>query len=190
MAAGTDTAGEMASSDGVVEGYARALFAVAEAEGILDVVGDELFRFAKAAEENGNLREALTDIAVPTENKKAMLADLLGGKASPHTVNLLGLVVEQGHARALSRIVDGLVRLAAERHKHAVAEVRTAVVLTGEQRERLQEALSEATGLDVELMVLVDPAIVGGVIARVGDQVFDGTIRTRLHEAREQLGRV
>ena len=59
----------MARSDAVVEGYAQALFAVADAEGVLDVVEDELFRFAKAAESNGKLREALTDIAVPAENK-------------------------------------------------------------------------------------------------------------------------
>jgi F-type H+-transporting ATPase subunit delta len=180
----------VASKDRLVEGYARALFAVAQAEGALEDVEDELFRFARTMEAEGRLREALTDPALPPERKKAMLADLLGDRATPHTVNLLGFLVEQGRVRDLSRIVDRLVALAAEQRKRAVAEVRTAVQLTKEQQKRLAEALSKATGLDVELKVIVDESVLGGVVARVGDQVFDGTIRGRLEDAREHLGSV
>jgi F-type H+-transporting ATPase subunit delta len=126
----------VASKDRLVEGYARALFAVAQAEGALEDVEDELFRFARTMEAEGRLREALTDPALPPERKKAMLADLLGDRATPHTVNLLGFLVEQGRVRDLSRIVDRLVALAAEQRKRAVAEVRTAVQLTKEQQKR------------------------------------------------------
>jgi F-type H+-transporting ATPase subunit delta len=68
-----------------------------------------------------------------------------------------------------------------------VAEVRSAVPLDEARRQRLAAALSKATGRSVELKVVVDPSVIGGVVARLGDEVFDGTVRTRLHDARERL---
>jgi F-type H+-transporting ATPase subunit delta len=173
--------------DRVVEDYARALLAVAEAEGELPDVEEELYRFGKAVEREPGLREALTDPVLPAERKKALVGELLGGKASRHTVNLLGFLIEQGRARDLPRIAEALAELAAERRRKVVAEVRSAVPLDEERRRRLAEALSRATGRDVEVRVLVDPSVIGGVVARVGDLVFDGTVRHRLAQARERL---
>jgi F-type H+-transporting ATPase subunit delta len=180
----------VADKDALIEGYARGLFAVAEAEGALDEVADELFRFARTVEAEGALREALIDLSLPADRKKAVLAELLGERANRHTLNLLGFLVDQGRARDLSKIVDRLVALAAEQRRHVVAEVTAAVPLKAEQRTRLAEALSKATGREVEVKVLVDPGMIGGVVARVGDQVFDGSIRGRFREVREQLGSV
>lgn len=171
----------------MVEEYARALLAVAEAEGELADVEEELYRFGKAVEREPGLRDALTDPALPAERKRAVVEELLGRKASRHTVNLLGFLIDQGRARDLPKIVEALTELAAEQRRKVVAEVRSAVPLDEERRERLARALSRATGKDVELRVLVDPAVIGGVVARVGDQVFDGTIRHRLQQARERL---
>jgi F-type H+-transporting ATPase subunit delta len=179
----------VAERDRLIQGYAQALFSVADAEGSLDAVEDELFRFARTVEADARLREALTDPGLPSDRKKAVVQELLGARASRHTVGLLGFLVEQGRVKDLPRIIDALVELAAERRRKAVAEVRSAVPLDEEQRARLREALSAATGLEVDLKVLVDPSVVGGVVARVGDQVFDGTIRRRLEQAREQLSR-
>jgi F-type H+-transporting ATPase subunit delta len=173
-----------------IRGYAEAMFSVAEAEDALEAVEDELFRFARALEGQQGLRDALTDPALPTDRKRAVLADVLGDRANPQTVNLLGFVVEQGRARDLPAIVDELVALAAERRRAAVAEVRTAIPLDAERRERLAEALGKATGKNVELKVVVDPSVVGGVVARVGDQVIDGSVRRRLELARERLSEV
>jgi F-type H+-transporting ATPase subunit delta len=180
----------MADRDRLVTGYAQALFAVAEAEGTLETVEDELFRFGKAVEREPALRDALVDPSLPVDRKKAILEDLLGDKASPHTLGLLRFIVEQGRAKDLSRIVAALADVAAERRRKAVAEVRVAVPLDAARRGRLQKALAGATDRDVELKVLVDPSIIGGVVARVADQVFDGTIRRRLDLARERLGQV
>jgi F-type H+-transporting ATPase subunit delta len=180
----------VAEDERLIRGYAQALFAIAEAEGSLDVVEDELYRFAKAVEAQPHLREALTDPQLPVERKKAVLEEILGGKASPHTVSLLGFLVEQGRAKDLSRIIGALADLAAERRRKALAEVRSAIPLDAQHRTRLAEALSQATGRDVELKVLVDPSVIGGVVARVGDYIFDGTVRRKLELAREQLARV
>jgi F-type H+-transporting ATPase subunit delta len=173
-----------------IRGYAEALFSVAEAEDALEAVEDELFRFARALEGEQRLRDALTDPALPPERKRAVLADVLGERANPHTVNLLGFIVEQGRARDLSAIADELAVLAAERRQSAVAEVRTAIPLDAERRARLADALGGATGRKVELKVVVDPSVVGGVVARVGDQVIDGSIRRRLELARQRLSEV
>jgi len=171
----------------LISGYAQAMFAVARAEDALPAVEDELYAFGKALEQHTELRESLTDAALPAENKKAVVQDLLGDRANPVTVNLVGFVIDAGRARALPKIVDELARMAAEERQHALAEVRSAVDLSAAQRERLASALSRATGRQVDVKVVVDPTVVGGVVARVGDEVFDGSIASRLEEARQAL---
>jgi F-type H+-transporting ATPase subunit delta len=177
----------MTEKEALVRGYAEALLAIAEAEGELASVEDELYGFAKTLETQTKLREALTDPALPAENKKALVRELLGQRANPHTVNALGFLIDQGRAREIGRIAEDLAEVAAERRAHRVAEVRSAVPLDDAQRERLAAALSKATGSQVEVKVVVDPRVVGGIVAKVGDEVFDGSIRTRLDEARGRL---
>jgi len=179
----------VATRDQLIQGYAQALFAVAEAEGQLDLVEDELFRFGKIVESRSDLREALTDPRLPADRKKAVIEDLLGRKASPRTVGLLGFLIDQGRARDLPKIIDAVAEVAAERRRKQLAEVRTALPLDASYRARLAKALSKATGRDIELKVIVDDSVIGGVVATVGDQVFDGTIRRKLELAREQLAR-
>ena len=175
------------ASDGSVRGYAQALLAVAQAEGALDRVQDELYAFAKAVETNTGLRDAVTDAALPPENKKAVIAELLGDRAHPLTETLVGFLVEAGQSRRLGAIAQELARQAAERSERRLAEVRTAVALTDAQRKRLEDALAKATGHPVELKAFVDPAVVGGVVARVGDELFDGSVASRLADARQHL---
>jgi F-type H+-transporting ATPase subunit delta len=166
------------------------MFSVAEAEDALNDVEEDLFRFARALEKEHRLRDALTEPALPADRKRAVLAEVLGERANPVTVNLLGFIVEQGRARDLRAIVDELGALAAEGRQSAVAEVRTAIPLDAAHRDRLATALERATGRKIELKVVVDPSVVGGVVARVGDQVIDGSVRRRLELARERLSEV
>ena len=177
----------MSEKDQLVQGYAEALFAVAQAEGTLETVGEELYRFAKTVEGEGRLREALTDPSLPADRKNSVIQEILGQRANRHTVSLLKFVVEQGRARDLPEITQMFAEMAAGRHNRVLAEVRTALPLDEQRRARLAEALAKATGREVELKVLVDPAVIGGVVARVGDQVFDGSIRRKLELARHQL---
>ncbi|HEX8099017.1 MAG TPA: ATP synthase F1 subunit delta [Actinomycetota bacterium] len=179
----------MAERDLLIRGYAQALFSVAEAEGNLEDVEDELFRFGKTVERESDLREALTDPGLPADRKKAVIRELLGAKASSQTVSLLTFVVEQGRGKDIPKITEALAELAARRRNRAVAEVRTAVPLDDDRRERLTDMLSRATGRDVELKTVVDPSVIGGVVARVDDLVFDGSIKRKLELAREQLAR-
>jgi F-type H+-transporting ATPase subunit delta len=174
----------MTRKDAMIRGYAEALFAVAEAEGETRAVESQLFAFAKLLETQPKVREALIDPELPAENKRALIQETLGQRANPIAVNLLGFLAEQGRGRELVRIVEELVTVSAERRAHAVAEVRSAMPLDAEQRTRLVEALSKATGRQIEIRVVVDPTVIGGVVARVGDEIFDGSVRSRLRGAR------
>lgn len=176
------------SVDTRIEGYAQAVLEVARAEGLLDLVEDELFRVARAFEGSDRLRTALTDEQIPADRRGAIVEDLLGEQgATTVTRSLVSFVVGAGRAAQLPAIVDAFVRRAAAEREHQVATVRSAVPLDGEQQRRLADALSQATGRQVEVKVIVDPAVVGGLSAEIGDRVIDGTVRTRLEQLRETL---
>jgi F-type H+-transporting ATPase subunit delta len=170
-----------------IEGYASALFEVARAEGTLDDVEDELFRFARSYESSDELRNSLTDELIPAARRQAIVEDLLGDKATPTTVQLISMVVGSGRSRDLPAIVDRLVERAAQAKRLAVAEVRVAVPLTEDQQDRLKAAIANATDKDVTLKVVVDPSVIGGLVATVGDTVIDGTVRTRLDQLKSRL---
>jgi F-type H+-transporting ATPase subunit delta len=174
-------------SDPRIEGYARALFEVARADGTLDEVEDELFRFARSYESSDELRVALTDERTPVEKRQAIVEDLLDGKATSTTVQLVSMVVGSGRGRDLPAIVDSLVQRASSAKQLDVAEVRTAVELTSDQQARLKAALENATGKSLNLKTVVDPSVVGGVVATVGDTVIDDTVRTRIDQLKSRL---
>lgn len=174
-------------SDALIEGYARALFEVARAEGTLDEVEDELFRFARSYESSDALRNALTDEQIPADKRQAIVEDLLGGKATGTTVQLISMVVGSGRGRDLPAIVDSLVQRASSAKQLDLAEVRTAVALTDDQQARLKAALENATGKNLNLKTIVDPTVVGGVVATIGDTVIDDTVRTRIDQLKSRL---
>jgi F-type H+-transporting ATPase subunit delta len=160
--------------------YAEALFAVARSEGTLGEVEDELFRFSQTLQGNDELRHALTDPAIPASRRQQIIEDLLGGRASSTTVALVSMVVGTGRARELPKIIRLLVDMSAAEANKEVAEVRSAVPLSDDQRARLAKALGEATGKQIEVKVMVDPSVLGGIVAQIGDTVIDGSVRSRL----------
>ena len=168
--------------------YAEALFAVASAEGPALVIEDELFKVAQAIKSNDELRDRLGDPHLPVATRQQIVVDLLEGKAQPTTVNLVAMVVGNGRVRELPAIVDALIaRTAAAANKERVAEVRSAITLTEDQKTRLAAALASATGKQVDVKVIVDPSLKGGLVAQVGDTVFDGSIKRRLDQLKNAL---
>ncbi len=174
-------------TDNRIEGYARGLFEIARAEGTLDEVEDELFRFARSFESSDQLRTALSDEMIPPAKRQAIIEDLLGSKATSTTTQLISMVVGSGRTRDLPAIVDSLVARASSAKDLEVAEVRTAVALTADQQTRLSAALTNATGKQVNLKVVVDPSVLGGIVATVGDTVIDGSVRTRIDQLKSRL---
>jgi F-type H+-transporting ATPase subunit delta len=170
-----------------VEAYAHAFLEIARAEGHLREVEDDLFRFARSFEGSDSLRMALTDPALPAERRVAVVEDLTGGRVLAVSTALLAMVMAAGQASELPTIVDRFVELAAADRLHEVAEVRSAVPLDAGQIERLAVALSHATGKDVEVKVIVDESVMGGIVAQVGDTIIDGSVRHRLEQMKAQL---
>jgi F-type H+-transporting ATPase subunit delta len=167
--------------------YAEALFAVARAEGQSAQVADELFQVAQAVKGSDELIDKLADPHIPVATRQQIVVDLLDGKAQSATVNLVSLVVGNGRARELGAIVDAMVAMSAQAANKEVAEVRSAIALTDDQKTRLADALGKATGKQVEVKVIVDPSVQGGLVAQVGDTVIDGTVRRRLDQLRNAL---
>jgi F-type H+-transporting ATPase subunit delta len=167
--------------------YAEALFAVARAEGQVAQVEDDLFQVAQAVKGSDELIDKLADPHIPVATRQQIVVDLLDGKAQPATVNLVSLVVGNGRIRDLGAIVDQLVAMSAQAANKEVAEVRSAIALTDDQKTRLADALGKATGKQVEVKVIVDPSVQGGVVTKVGDTVIDGSVRRRLDQLRNAL---
>jgi len=169
-----------------VDGYASALLNIANAEG--DGVADEIFRAAQALNGNAELIDTLSDSRIPADRKQGIVDDLLGSNASGVTVAAINFVVGAGQARHLGDIATKLAELAAEAEGEVVAEVRAPLDLDPDQIDRLTAALSRATGKRVQVKVVVDPSVIGGVVAKVGDTVLDGSVQNRFTELREQWG--
>ena len=167
--------------------YADALILIAEAEEHVERIEDELFRVARSFEGSDELRSTLSDAAMPLDRRIGVVEDLLTGKALPLTIAMVSFLVAAGRARELPAIVDAYVARAAERRAEAVAEVRSAVPLDEQQQRRLAEALGRATGKRVTVKVILDPSVLGGLIARVGDTVIDGSVRHRLDQLKESV---
>jgi F-type H+-transporting ATPase subunit delta len=166
----------------------RAAFTAADRAGELERLEDELFFVARLVQREPRVRSALTNPGLPVENKRALMADLLGGRVGGRAAALVDLLVELTEGHDLDIQVKEWAEQAAARRNRVVAEVRSAVELDEEHRARLAEVLARVTGKPVVLQVTVDEAILGSVVVRIGDELFDGSIRSRLEQAREQLG--
>ena len=171
-----------------IGGYADAVLAVARAEGSQAEVEDELARFADALRSSDELQSTLADSAIDVERRLRIIEDLLEGRALPATTALVSLVVGAGRGGEFVEIIDAAIDRAAAGRNRRVARVRSAVKLTGEQRARLAEAIKASVGFDVEIQAILDPSVVGGVVTEIGDDVIDGSVRTRLQQMRTGLG--
>jgi F-type H+-transporting ATPase subunit delta len=167
--------------------YADAFFTLIQAEGNANEVTDELFRFSQTVEGSEELRQALTDPHIEVSRRQQIVEDLLGGKATPLTTSLVSMVVANGRVRELPEIVDRLLNRSAAAGEKVIAQVRSAVELSDDQKSRLAAALSQSTGQQVEVVVVVDPAVLGGIVTQIGDTVIDGSVRQRLSQLRESF---
>lgn len=170
-----------------VDGYAAAIFELAQAEDELSRVEREFYAIARSLETSTELREALTDPALSLERKQGIVNDLVGGKASRLTTNFVNLMVSQGRVSDLGTIADKLARQKAKAGGADVAEIRSAIPLDDATVQRLAAALARSMGREVEVRTVVDPTVLGGIVARVGDTVIDGSVRNRLESLRTAM---
>ena len=171
-----------------LDGYVTAMVADAEAAGrSLSTIEEELYRFSQVVDESTDLSRALTDRDQPAAVRAGLVSDLLSRRADPATTRLAAYPARIGRARDYAENLAWLVqRVAAERGRR-VADVRSAVALDEDQRRRLADALGAATGRPVEVRVTVDPDLIGGFVATVGDTLVDASVRHRLERMKDLI---
>jgi F-type H+-transporting ATPase subunit delta len=163
------------------------LLAGAQQQGDLDTVEDELFRFERIVAGSGQLASAMDEAAAPAERRVQLVRTLLGGKANPITVELVAHAVASGRKRSVELAVEELLTASAERQNRAVARVISASVMSDEQIARLSATLTTMYGRPISVRTAIDPDVMGGLVVRVGDEVIDGSVATKLAAARAAL---
>ncbi len=171
-----------------VETLARlATLAVAEKDGSLEEVEDELFRVGRLIAREPRLRTLLGDPTAPADRRMQLLEPLISGKVRPVTERLLTQAVRIPQGRSLDRAAEQLAELAASRRQRSVARVTASVGLTDEQEQRLAQTLSKIYRRDLSVQVELDPDLLGGLVVQVGDEIIDGSVSGRLSAARQRL---
>jgi F-type H+-transporting ATPase subunit delta len=172
----------------VARRYAKALVEIGQETGSLDALVDELTRASEAYEASHELRHALENPLVPHPSKKAVvveIAEKLG--VGPITLNTLQLLVD----RRRMRVLPGIAQLMKEMNdlKKGVlrAEVISAAPLSDAYYGKLHAQLEKLTGKKVALDKTTDPALIAGVVTRIGDTIYDGSVLARLREMRQAL---
>jgi F-type H+-transporting ATPase subunit delta len=163
------------------------LFGAAEQEGVVEEVEDQLFRFGRILDVESALATLLDDASADVRRRTQLVHDVVGNKVHPTTATLLEHAVASQRKRSVTHAIDELLELAAARRDRSMARVISAVELTQQQRTRLAAALSELYGRAINIRAAVDPAVRGGLVIRVGDEVIDGSVAARLADARALL---
>ncbi len=164
----------------------RVLLGRAQADGRLDAVEDELFRFSRTVAGDPALRQALDARTAPGPARAQLVRDLLASKTEATTLVLAERAAVTA-ARSFEATLAEYLKLAAAVRSRAIATVTVARPLAAEQAERLSSALVRQLGREVNLQVVVDPAVLGGARVQVGDEVIEGTVAARLAAAEHQL---
>lgn len=170
--------------------YARALFSLATDDGAVDAIRGDLTRMSDVLDENRELKDALFRPLHPVKERRAVLESLCSRLGSrPVVASFMTFLIDQRRLIDFPGIRGEYDRLADEAAGRMQAEVVAASELPETQRERLRSALAQRTGREIDLVVSVDPELIGGAIAKVGGVVFDGSLRTQLAQLRDNLTR-
>ena len=173
--------------DPVSRRYAQALTQEAQGAGTLDAVDADVALLTETLEGSRELRRALTSPIVSAAKKGAVLDALFGDRLSDLSVRFLRLLVEKQRDGQIPEILDAYRALRDERTGTVEATVRTARPLSAEERDRLQSALEARSASSVRMRVEIDPALIGGLVVRLGDTVYDRSVRHQLETLRGQL---
>jgi F-type H+-transporting ATPase subunit delta len=185
-ATGRHWAGSRDLADALEELGVVAVVRAAEHAGQADDLESELFGYQRLVEDNPQLRDALSDPARSAEDKRALVHDLLDGKVSAAAMRLAEQSIT-GTYRTVALALEAYQRIAAEHRHRLVATVRVARDLEAEDFERLERVLAEQYGRPVHLNMVIDPDVIGGVKVEIGHDVIDGTVASRLDDARRRL---
>jgi F-type H+-transporting ATPase subunit delta len=176
----------MARHDTAVRRYAEAAFAVATRDKSVDRWRSEL-ETAAAIVADEKVGRALANPSIPLEDRTATAAETFSRIVSPPVLNLIGLMLRRGRIEQLPHLAAEFRRLDNARQGIALAVATSASPLSPDEVRAVVERMEQLTGGRVELQVVVDPSLLGGLVVRVGDRLLDGSVRSRLERLRNQL---
>ena len=160
---------------------------IAAASKQLSSLEGELFSVQQLIESDEDLQQAFSSRQASTDSKVALIKKLTGKKVSEHTDLLVRFAVEGARHRRLSLVLEGYGKQVSAVAERLVATVTVAAPLEKAQLERLEKALAKTYGQELNLNVEIDPSVIGGVKVQVSGEIIDGSVATRLNQARMQL---
>ena len=171
----------------VARRYAAALFQFALETGQVDAVVGDLERVLELMRGFPELAAAVRRPSVPASVKKRLLDELLADEVQPITLDFLKLLIDKRRYDILPEVPECYKELADSHRGIVSVQVRSAVPLTEEEKERLSEVLARSLRKQVRLKTNVDPSLIGGVMLRIGDRLLDGSVKGQLNLLRQRL---
>ena len=176
----------MARRETAARRYAEAALDIGRTDGTLDIWERDLGRLSQVLE-HGQLRRLLEHPAIAYARKEAVLQQVIGGDVSREALALVLLMVRRGRPRAIGRMIENFGELLRRERGIQLAEVRTAQPLEDPQRQALEERLAALTGDRIQMREMVDEDLIGGVAVRIGDTLYDASVRSRLERLRARM---
>jgi F-type H+-transporting ATPase subunit delta len=174
-------------SEIVANRYARALFEVAEERDAIDAIESQLRIIAESLYEHEDLRRVLMHPQVSVENKKELVNKLFEHQAGVEVLNLLRLLIDRKREAILDEVLVAFTHMANEKRGILDVTVTTAVALEEQEKQDLAQRLGKALGKKLSIHVKVDKAIIGGILLRIGDRLFDGSIAGKLAGFKQEI---
>ncbi len=173
----------------IAEPYAQALMSLAQSDKMTDQIGEDTRSLLALLGESEDFRLLISSPLVEASKKKAVIGQVVQGQVQPYTLSFLMLLVDRGRVMVLPEICKQYQTLLRQLKQAVLAEVTSAVELSDEQKEAIRQKVRATTqASEVELETRVDPELLGGVIIKVGSQVFDASLRGQLRKIGLKLG--
>jgi F-type H+-transporting ATPase subunit delta len=176
----------MARRETAARRYAEAAFQIGRADGTLDAWERDLAAVGELLS-HAELRRLIEHPVVPYAAKEQLLRRATGHTVGAEVLSLVLLMVRRGRPRAIDRMIAHFGELLRRERGIVLAEVRSALALEPEQRQAVSERLTELTGETVEMNEVVDETLIGGIAVRIGDRLYDASVRSRLERLRARL---
>lgn len=176
------------SSGSIARRYARALMALGVDNNDYEALGQQVGALARAMKSSAELAETLSNPVFPRSDRKKVITALLARLNASKTVeSFVLLLLERERLAALPDIARELDAMIDERKGRIAAEVVSARPLSDQQLAQLERALEALSGKKVDIAKREDPELLGGIVAKLGDTVYDGSLRTQLAQLRQRL---
>jgi F-type H+-transporting ATPase subunit delta len=168
--------------------YANALADIALAQGAAEPAGKQLHDFGAAYAQSAELRTFLASPAVTVEDKHAVIEKIVARLGASKIIrNFLFVIADHRRTQLIPEAIVAFHEVIRQRQGVAEAEISSAVELSAKQKKELAAMLARITGKEIETKYALDPALLGGTVVRIGDTIYDGSLRSRLNEMRARL---